>query len=306
MNRESLLDLESTRSRRVWSDRPVELRRDAGGKTLTFDGYASITENAYTVYGGPPYGWNETIAEGAFKKTLSERADVSFLINHGGMSLARTKSGTLKLSEDGTGLRAIASLDPNNSAVRDLQSAIERRDVDEMSFGFRVVKDEWTDSRGEPASSMDGVNRRILEINLNKGDVSAVNYGANPATSGGFRDVDVALAELRAGRPLDEEQAKMIRTLVTTLDGSEDRATSVMTGDGMDQFDSFVAQLENLSAAMREHLNSLVASQDIEADGTFDGPTANQNLEPVEQRLVTLGPASETIAALIALHEQRR
>ena len=48
-----------------------------------------MTEFAYYVYGGAPYGWSETIKRGAFKKTLAEGADVNFLLNHEGMTLAR-------------------------------------------------------------------------------------------------------------------------------------------------------------------------------------------------------------------------
>ena len=39
-----------------------------------------------------------------------------------GLTLARTKSGTLKLAEDSTGLHAEARLDPSNSVVRDIKS----------------------------------------------------------------------------------------------------------------------------------------------------------------------------------------
>ena len=35
-------------------------------------------------------GYTETIARGAFTKTLSERPDVQLLINHEGLPLART------------------------------------------------------------------------------------------------------------------------------------------------------------------------------------------------------------------------
>ena len=223
MNRLELLALEESRAFRnvTWApsdteervilvDRP-EIRASKDGQSLTYFGHASVTEHEYNVYGGAPYGWSETIARGAFKRTLLNNADVSFLVNHEGMTLARTKSGTLTLDEDSTGLRAMAELDPNNSQVRNLQSAVERGDVDEMSFGFRVVADEWTDESGQPASPATGVNRRILEVNLNKGDVSAVNYGANPATSGGFRDLDRAFSELRAGKALSDEYRALLR-----------------------------------------------------------------------------------------------
>jgi HK97 family phage prohead protease len=139
MNRNTVLEFETSCTRRAWSVRP-ELRASKDGDTLTYDGYASVTETGYDVYGGPPYGWTETVAAGAFRKTLREGADVAFLVNHDGLTLARTKSGTLDLKEDRTGLRATAQLDARMNIVNDLQIAVERGDVDEMSFAFRVVK----------------------------------------------------------------------------------------------------------------------------------------------------------------------
>lgn len=157
--------------------RDVELRakpNGSGGEDLTFTGYACVTEIGYEMQDwlGP---YTEVVRSGAFSKTLNEGADVPFLVNHDGLTLARTKSGTMQLGEDDTGLHVEARLDPGNSAVRDLQSAMARGDVDEMSFGFWVTRQQW---------SPDYDQRDILEVNLNKGDVSIVNYGANPNTAG--------------------------------------------------------------------------------------------------------------------------
>lgn len=265
MNRSDLLTLDLSGTRRTWSERPVEFRTTSDGKNLTFDGYASVVERAYPVFGGPPYGWNETIAPGAFKRTLLANADVSFLVNHEGLTLARTKSGTLKLSEDPTGLRAVADLDPKSNAVNDLRSAIERGDVDEMSFGFRVTKDEWTDDEGRAATSQDGTERRITEINLNKGDVSAVNYGANPNTTGGFRGLDIALAELRAGHALDPDQTLLVRTITRSLNG-EARETSLVTPDWSGQLDS----IEAACGQMRAYLVAM--ANGVGPDGTTSSP----------------------------------
>ena len=217
MNRTDILHLEGGLARRQVATKPVEFRSNTEGG-LQFAGYASVTDYQYPVYGGPPYGWNETISRGAFKKTLAEDADVNFLINHDGMSLARTKSGTLTLLEDKVGLRALADLDPDNPDVVRLRSAIKRGDVDEMSFGFRVTRDEWFDDEGRASNDMVGTERRITEVNLNKGDVSAVNYGANDATSGSFRDIDRALAELRCGKSLTNDQRALIRSLAEAIE----------------------------------------------------------------------------------------
>jgi hypothetical protein len=151
--------------------------------------------------------FTETIRSGSFAKTIADGADVPFKLNHDGMTLARTKSGTMQLSEDSTGLHVEAKFDPNNSAVRDMRSAMERGDMDEMSFGFRVIRQDW---------SPDFLQRDISEVSLHKGDVSLVNYGANPATAGStaLRSAELAdvLAEWRRlADPADVE--RMLQTL---------------------------------------------------------------------------------------------
>jgi HK97 family phage prohead protease len=151
----------------------MELRELEGG-SLRFTGYASVTESAYEMEDWLG-DYTEVIRRGAFSKTLAEAADVPFKLNHSGMTLARTKSGTMRLAEDSTGLHVEADLDPANGDVRNIRSAMERGDLDEMSFAFRVTRQEW---------SPDYTQRDITEVNLNKGDVSIVNYGANPHTAG--------------------------------------------------------------------------------------------------------------------------
>jgi HK97 family phage prohead protease len=152
----------------------MELREIGDGSTLRFTGYASVTETPYEMqdFLGD---YTEVVRRGAFSKTLAEGADVPFKLNHDGMTLARTKSGTMRLSEDSTGLHVEADLDPSNGQVRDIRSAMDRGDLDEMSFAFRVTRQEW---------SPDWTQRDITEVNLSKGDVSIVNYGANPHTAG--------------------------------------------------------------------------------------------------------------------------
>lgn len=165
----------TTLQRRAIPFRDVDLRAAAaGGSELTFTGYACVTEVGYEMS-----DWlgdfTEVVRQGAFAKTLNEGADVPFLVNHGGLTLARTKSGTMQLAEDDTGLHVEARLDPASPHVAALRSAMDRKDVDEMSFGFWITRQQW---------SPDFDQRDILEVSLHKGDVSIVNYGANPATAG--------------------------------------------------------------------------------------------------------------------------
>jgi len=156
---------------------PVRLQvtRAAAGSSgpATVEGYASVTEQGYEMYdwAGP---YTEVVRQGAFARTLNGNPQVQLLLNHGGLSMAYTRAGTLQLSEDSTGLHMRADVDPARGDVSDMLSALDRGDVDEMSFAFRVTRQQW---------SPDYDQRDIQEVDIHRGDVSVVNFGANPATS---------------------------------------------------------------------------------------------------------------------------
>lgn len=167
----------------------------ANGDHLELDGLASVFDEPYDVLGGPPVGWSEVVDRRAFNATLAANPDLHLLINHEGMPLARTKSGTLLLSVDGRGLRVRApGLDRRDPDVQRLEVKMARGDMDEMSFAFRVKGQEW---------SRDDSQRRLTEVSLHKGDVSIVNHGANPATSAEL---------LRAVAELDPAEARRLDT----------------------------------------------------------------------------------------------
>lgn len=154
----------------------LELRSaDDGPPVLT--GYALVYDTRYDIGGGPDSGgFTEVIARGAATKSAKE-ADVRLLVNHSGVPLARSKSGTLTLESDDIGLRVSAELDPSNPVVAELRSAMSRGDMDEMSFAFRAINDEWSDGYEV---------RTIRELKLF--DVSVVTFPANPATVAQLRE----------------------------------------------------------------------------------------------------------------------
>lgn len=156
----------------TWRHQPVQL----DGKTFTqLDGYASVVELEYEMWDmWGPYG--ETIEAGAFDETLAAGPDVAFLTNHKGLTMARTKGdpATLTLDVDPRGLHSLALVNPARTDVSDLLTAIDDGNITEMSFAFMILDGEWDDTYE---------HFRILKVDLDRGDVSAVNYGANPYTS---------------------------------------------------------------------------------------------------------------------------
>ena len=118
----------------------------------------------------------EQVDRGAFAATLKSGRGVVLLLGHNqsGLPLASTSAGTLRLEEDGRGLRFAADL-PDSPSGRDLAEAIRRGDLRGMSFGFGVKRDRWSaDSSGRTV-------RSLLEVDLF--EVSAVAFPAYPSTS---------------------------------------------------------------------------------------------------------------------------
>ena len=176
---------------------PIDLEFRDSANTITVEGYASVFSQPYDMG-----MYHEEIAPGAFRKTLSETPDVRFLINHEGLPLARTTSGTLELSEDSTGLHMRAQLDPADPDVARIVPKMRAGNLDQMSFAFRTVKDEW---------SSDYTQRTMRELSLRDGDVSVVTYPASPTTSISLRNAQrkMAAAPLlaRVIASLQEERA---------------------------------------------------------------------------------------------------
>ena len=130
-----------------------------------------MTNVPYTVYDHLGE-FTETMRSGAFSDTLANGADVRMLINHDGIPLARTKSGTLRLAEDSRGLHVSADLELRMSLVNNLRSAMERGDLDAMSFAFHCVQDQWNE---------DYTQRDVHEVTLR--DVSVVTFPASASTT---------------------------------------------------------------------------------------------------------------------------
>ena len=235
---------------------------DEGTSTLTLDGYATTFDDPYPMYGGAEsdWGWDEEIDAGAVTKSLSDGADVRLLVNHTGLPLARTKSGTLELTADATGLAVLApDLDRTDPDVLALEPKLRRGDVDQMSWAFEVIRQEW---------DKDLRHRRILEARIF--DVAVVTFPANENTTVGLRalrslDLPIAdahverlaavFAELREGKTLSAASREVIesardqaRSAADVLDELLDAATNRSADPGADE-----ARLREAEALRRRH-----------------------------------------------------
>jgi len=177
----------------------VEVHADESGSMAV--GYASVFDSTSHNLGG----FVERVAPGAFKKTLGEQ-DVVGLWNHDQSALlGRVSAGTLRLEEDGHGLRYEIDL-PDTTLGRDLAVSLGRGDVVGSSFGFRTIEDAWgeTDS-GFPL-------RTLREVALV--DVSPVTTPAYPESAVALR----CLADARGLPLVDVEEAAAANRLQDLLD----------------------------------------------------------------------------------------
>lgn len=141
----------------------------------------------------------ERIDPGALKNT--DMKDVRLFVNHdtNKIALARSKNGNGTMSfdvrDDGVHMRATLDVD-NNAEARALYSAVQRGDMDGMSFMFRIAGEEWADL------DSDCPIRTITDISIIH-EVSVVNFPAYPQTS-----VSARSTEETEYSPLEEARRK--------------------------------------------------------------------------------------------------
>jgi hypothetical protein len=149
-------------------------------------------------------GWcDEIIERGALEG--ADLKDVRFLINHNTdmIPLARSRNNnensTMQLSVDEEGMTIRVDLDTeNNAEAKSLYSAVERGDLDGMSFMFTVDADKWEDIESEhPTRTITGLGK-IFEV-------SAVTFPAYEQTSITARGLSDALES--AKESLENERA---------------------------------------------------------------------------------------------------
>ncbi len=154
---------------------PVEVRAAEDG--VAVEGYAAVFNQEADIGGF----FREIIEPGAFADAIG-RDDVVFLIDHEGLPLARTRSGTLELSEDDHGLKMRSVLDAGDPDVARITGKMKRGDLDKMSFAFWPDVEEWDETGDVPL-------RTIRKARLH--DVSIVTSPAYDGTEIGLRGAEV-------------------------------------------------------------------------------------------------------------------
>lgn len=147
---------------------PVHLRAD-GNEEKSIGGYAAkfnIDTNL---------GWmTESIAPGAFDDVLGD--DVRCLFNHDpNQVIGRTKSGTLVIEQDETGLRYDNKMSMTSPIALHVMDAVQRKDVSQSSFAFSIGEESW--EKRKSGEGFDYWHRTIMKCQRLY-DVSPVTYPA--------------------------------------------------------------------------------------------------------------------------------
>ena len=166
-----------------------ELRAESGEGGGVLIGHAAVFDTLSLEM----WGMREKVAPGAIEETLG-KDDIRALWNHdSGKVLGRMQAGTLELAEDGRGLAVRIDV-PDTTVGRDAVTSIERGDVSQMSFGFRVLEDSW----GTDDDDSNMLIRTVEKVQLF--EVSPVTFPAYPDTDIDARDFEGALRSLERAK----------------------------------------------------------------------------------------------------------
>lgn len=181
-------------------------------------GYASTFNDPYTLFEYDGVKYQEQIDARAFDD--ADMSDVIFQYNHEGRVFARQSNGTLSVVADDRGLAIEADLG-GTEIGRGLYEEIKGGYTNKMSFGFRVVEDNWE----EKVIDGDTIQLRTITKVGKVYDVSAVSIPANDATSISVRNLsDGVIAKIEAERleALELEKRKLLLKITMLQGGNED------------------------------------------------------------------------------------
>jgi HK97 family phage prohead protease len=223
-------------------------------------------------------GWyRETVHPDAFKRSLGQKPDVRLLVNHGGLPLARTTSGTLTLDTDASGLRVSAQLDPSDPDVAGLLPKMRRGDLNQMSFGFRLMGDdgdEW---------SKDMTQRTLRTLDINDGDVSVVTYPANPNAKVGVRSDGYALDAVASALRFLETRSAPTEDITSVLTRALGYFTEVRKADMVEALDGKFLTIHEA----RDLINTETPDEDA-TDGDESARAAAKAAFEARQRIARL------------------
>lgn len=191
---------------REYRDFTLAVKENDADEKMIVRGYASTFNEPYTLFEYEGVKYQEQVDSHAFDE--ADMSDVIFQYNHEGRVFARQSNNTLSVFPDEKGLSIEADLG-GTEIGRGLYEEIKGGYTNKMSFGFRVLEDNWERLKAEDGTISE--LRTITKIGKVY-DVSAVSIPANDATSISVRNLsDGVIAKVQAERlaALELERAKL-------------------------------------------------------------------------------------------------
>lgn len=177
----------------------AEKKKELERRFYTFETKAEKRENGLARLSGSPIVFNSPTDIGGFFReiilpgSLKDNAlrDVPLIVNHNDrmIPVARSRrnnqNSTMRLMVTERGLDFEADIDIiRNATALELYSAVERSDIDGMSFAFLISGERWEDME------TDYPTRYITEFDLIR-EISAVTFPAYSATKIDARSKEV-------------------------------------------------------------------------------------------------------------------
>ena len=170
---------------------------------------------AETQIGSGPFGFREKIRKGAGKKSIND-GDIVLLDNHDTrLPLARMSAGTLTMSDSAGGGEWRAK-PVDTTYAQDVVKNVKAKNYGGCSFGFEVIRDQWTDDQGNEASPLDGTQREIIEMKVH--EISVCTFPAYTQTSVSTKEM------VRAARGLSAADERKVSA--TAYNGSKPKSTN--------------------------------------------------------------------------------
>lgn len=179
----------------------IEVREGENG-SRTISGYAVKWEmKSHTM--GYWRRFKEQFKKGAFSDSLTQDDQLALWSHDTSQVLGRTKNNTLRLYEDDIGLRFELDL-ASTTLGNDAYETIKRGDIDGVSFGFRMVKEEWDES--DP----DNITRSVTAAKLV--EISPVAFPAYPDSQVSARSHDPYKIHVKAREQKDLRRKLLLKT----------------------------------------------------------------------------------------------
>ena len=192
----------ATVEKRNLTTNSVEIREDDEGKR-TLTGYAIKWEMKSVTMGWRRF--REQFKRGAFTESLTNEDQLALWSHDTSKVLGRTKNGTLRLFEDEIGLRFELDL-LDTTLGDDAYKTIKRGDVDGVSFGFQMLKQEWDEADN------DNVIRTVTKAKLL--EISPVAFPAYPDSQISARSKDPYEEHVLEKRNEQRRKRLYLKTLI--------------------------------------------------------------------------------------------